>query len=117
MRQELGPMQALWNGTVIADSDETVLVEGNCYFPVESVRPGVLTGSKTRSLCPWKGLAGYYDVTTRGSVNHDAAWTYRHPTPFARRIKGKVAFWQGVQVGPAPRGVHVSQADHPGRNA
>jgi uncharacterized protein (DUF427 family) len=117
MRQELGPMHALWNGTVLAESDDTVVVEGNYYFPLESVRPGVLTASRTRSLCPWKGLAGYHDVTVHGSVNHDAAWTYRHPTPLARRIKGRVAFWKGVQVGPVPAGVKPVESDCPGWNA
>lgn len=80
MRQELGPMQALWNGAIIAESDDTVTAEGNLYSPLESVRTGVLTATKTHSLCPWKGVASYYDVMSHGSVNRDAAWTYRQPT-------------------------------------
>ncbi len=101
MTNERSPMQALWNGTVIAESDDTVSVEGNIYFPLDSVRPGILNATRTHTLCPWKGIASYYDISIRGNVNHNAAWTYRHPSPFARRIKNHVSFWQGVQVGPA----------------
>ena len=103
-------MQAIWNGTVIAESDDTVRVEGNYYFPLESVRPGTLIGTRMHTLCPWKGIASYYDITIRGTINHNAAWTYRHPSPFARRVKSRVAFWQGVQIGPAPAGVAASPA-------
>ena len=92
----LGAMQAIWNGTVLAESADTILVEGNVYFPSDSVRAGVLTVSMTHSLCPWKGVASYYDVNSRGSVNHDAAWTYRHPSPLARKIKGRVGEPSGV---------------------
>jgi len=98
------PMRAIWNGAVIAESDDIVRVEGNYYFPLDSMRPGTLTGTRTHTLCPWKGIASYFDVTARGTTNHNAAWTYRHPSPFARRVKHRVAFWQGVQVGPAPDG-------------
>ena len=117
MKNERRPMQAIWNGTVIAESDDAVRVEGNYYFPLESVRPGTLTGTTTHTLCPWKGIASYYDVTARGTVNHDAAWTYRHPSPFARRIRNRVAFWQGVQVGPAPGGVSASRDARQGERA
>jgi len=117
MKNELRPVQAIWNGTVIAESDDTVSVEGNYYFPLESVRPGTLTATSTHSLCPWKGIASYYDVTIRGTINHNAAWTYRHPSPFARRVKNRVAFWQGVQVGPAPGGNPASRAARQGERA
>ena len=117
MKNELGPMQAIWNGTVIAESDDTVSVEGSTYFPFESIRPGTLTGTKSHTLCPWKGIASYYDITIAGTVNHNAGWIYRHPSPFARRIKNRVAFWQGVQVGPAPGGMPASRADRQGERA
>ena len=117
MKNELRPVQAIWNGTVIAESDDTVSVEGNYYFPLASVRPGTLTATSTHSLCPWKGIASYYDVTIRGTINHNAAWTYRHPSPFARRVKNRVAFWQGVQVGPAPGGNPASRTARPGESA
>jgi uncharacterized protein (DUF427 family) len=106
MTKERTPMQALWNGKVIAESDDTVSLEGNVYFPLDSVRPGILTATRMRTLCPWKGVATYYDISIRGRVNHNAAWAYRHPSPLARRIKNRVSFWQGVQVGPA--GQHAS---------
>jgi len=115
MRRPGRPMQASWNGIVLAESSDTVVVEGRRYFPLGSVRPGVLTESKTRSLCLWKGMAHYFNVVAHGSVNPDAAWTYRHPTILARRIRGKVAFWQGVQVERSPGGVKKSTIS-PGRN-
>jgi uncharacterized protein (DUF427 family) len=117
MSSERRPMQAIWNGAVIAESDDTVNVEGNYYFPLESVGAGTLTGTKTHTLCPWKGIASYYDVTIRGTINHNAAWTYRHPSPFARRVKNRVAFWKGVQVGPAPGGNPASRAARLGERA
>ena len=73
-------------------------VEGNHYFPLDAVTPGVLTPTATRSLCFWKGVAGYFTVEVDGVAERDAAWTYRHPSPFARRIKGRVAFWGPVDV-------------------
>ena len=91
-------MQAVFNGQVIASSDDTVLVEGNHYFPLDSVRPQVLRASRTKSLCPWKGVASYYTVEAGGATGRDAAWTYRHPSPLARRIKNRVAFWGPVLV-------------------
>jgi len=92
--------RATWNGTVLAESDDVVLLEGNVYFPPEALVDEHFTTSGGRSLCPWKGIARYYDVTVDGSVNRSAAWTYHHPTPLARRIRHRVAFWHGVQVGP-----------------
>jgi len=111
------PMQAMWNGAVVAESDDTVSVEGNIYFPLESVRPGILTATRMHTLCPWKGIASYYDISIRGSVNHDAAWTYRHPSPFARRIKNRVAFRQGVQVGPTQQNPSTSPTALQGERA
>jgi uncharacterized protein (DUF427 family) len=82
----------------VAASDDVVVVEGNAYFPASSVRPGTLTPTRTTSVCPWKGLARYYTVTVDGQQLADAAWTYPHPLPFARRVKGRIAFWGGVDV-------------------
>ena len=90
--------RATWNGAVIAESDDVVVVEGNVYFPPEALVEGHLEPSRGRSLCPWRGIARYYDVVFDDRVYADAAWTYHHPTPLARRIKHRVAFWQGVQV-------------------
>ena len=90
--------QASWNGTVLADSDDVVIVEGNVYFPRESLAADQVQPTNGRSLCIWKGLASYYDVVVDGVTNPGAAWYYPHPTPLARRVKGRVAFWQGVNV-------------------
>ncbi len=89
---------ATFNGTVIAEAESTVMVEGNHYFPPDSSRREHLGDSRTRSLCPWKGIARYYDVVVDGIELSDAAWYYPHPSPFARRIRGHVAFWNGVEV-------------------
>ncbi len=91
-------MRAIFNGVTIARSDDTIVVEGNHYFPLDSVESGVLRRSRMRSVCPWKGLASYYDVTADGVRSANAAWTYRHPHPWVRRIKDRVAFWNGVEV-------------------
>lgn len=89
---------ATWNGAVLAESDQTILVEGNHYFPPAAVRWDLLRDSSTRSTCHWKGKAGYYDVVVDGSTNRDAAWTYPEPKSAASEIGGYVAFWRGVQV-------------------
>ena len=89
---------ATWNGTVIAQSDDIVTVEGNAYFPLESVRDGVLRPSETHTVCPWKGTASYYSVEVDGEVNPDAAWFYPEPKDAAKEITGRVAFWRGVEV-------------------
>ena len=89
---------ATWNGTVIAESDDTVVVEGNQYFPLESVRADVLTESSTHSVCPWKGTASYYSLTVDGQTNPDAAWYYPQPKDAAAEIRDHVAFWKGVEV-------------------
>jgi uncharacterized protein (DUF427 family) len=97
-------IRATWNGVVLADTPRTTRVEGNHYFPPESVRREHLIDSPTKSLCPWKGLAHYYTVTVDGEVNPDAAWYYPHPSPLARRIKNHVAFWNGVHIEGEPDG-------------
>ena len=89
---------ATWNGTVIAESDETVVVEGNHYFPRSSVRADVLQPSSQTSVCPWKGTASYHDIVVDGAVNAGAAWYYPDPKPAAAEIQDRVAFWKGVQV-------------------
>ena len=94
--------QAKWNGAVIADSDDTVVVEGNQYFPIEAVVASSLQPSETHTTCHWKGLASYYDVVVDGKVNSDAAWYYPEPSDAAANIKDRVAFWHGVKVEPAP---------------
>jgi uncharacterized protein (DUF427 family) len=92
-------MRAIWNGVVLADSDDTIVVEGNHYFPNESVHWQYFTTSRTHSLCPWKGVASYHTVDVDGVSNPDAAWFYLHPSPLARRVKNRVAFWNSVRVG------------------
>ena len=92
---------ATWNGKVIASSEDTVVVEGNHYCPIDSVTDGVLTLTDTQSVCPWKGTASYYSVVVDGDTNTDAAWYYPEPKDAAKEIAGRVAFWRGVQVGPA----------------
>lgn len=91
-------MRAIWNGTVLAESEDTVVVEGNHYFPAESLRAEYFAPSDHRSVCPWKGVASYRSVVVDGQVNPDAAWEYEHPSILARKIKGHVAFWRGVDV-------------------
>ena len=89
---------ATWNGTVIARSDETVVVEGNHYFPPESLRTQYFSPSRTTTRCHWKGTASYYTVTVDGQTNRDAAWAYRNPSEAALGFKDYVAFWRGVRV-------------------
>jgi uncharacterized protein (DUF427 family) len=91
-------VQAVWNGAVIADSTATVVVEGNHYFPLDSVNPDILRPSETTSRCPWKGTANYYSIEVDGQTNKDAAWYYAEPSAAAAEIKGRVAFWKGVKV-------------------
>jgi uncharacterized protein (DUF427 family) len=91
-------MKATWKGVVLAESDDTVVVEGNQYFPPESVNREYFRESETRTVCPWKGTASYYDVVVNGEVNRDAAWYYPQPKDAARQIKDHVAFWRGVKV-------------------
>ena len=91
-------MKAVWENKVIAESSNTVVVEGNHYFPVDSVNMEMLRNSTTHSHCPWKGEASYYDVVVGDEVNADAAWYYPEPKPAAQEITGHVAFWKGVTV-------------------
>jgi uncharacterized protein (DUF427 family) len=91
-------MKATWNNTVIAESDDTVVVEGNHYFPPDSVHQKYLQPSSKHTTCPWKGEASYYDVVVDGQTNSDAAWYYPEPKDAAAEIKDRVAFWRGVTV-------------------
>lgn len=92
-------VEARWNGQVIASSDDTVVVERNHYFPIESVDASVLRPSDTTSMCPWKGTASYHSIEVDGAMNRDAAWYYPEPKDAAKEIRGRVAFWKGVEVG------------------
>lgn len=91
-------MQAVWNNHVIARSDDTVVVEGNHYFPLDCVDPGVLRPISQTTSCPWKGTAHYYDLVVDGQTNPGAVWYYPHPKPAAAQIQGRLAFWKGVAV-------------------
>ncbi|HSD61394.1 MAG TPA: DUF427 domain-containing protein [Burkholderiales bacterium] len=91
-------MKAVWRDEVIADSERTIVVEGNHYFPAESVRLEFLRPSGTHTTCHWKGEASYYDIVVGGETNRDAAWYYPEPMEAAARISGYVAFWKGVKV-------------------
>lgn len=93
-------MKAVWKGTVLAESDETIVVEGNHYFPPGSVDSRYLKSAAMRSVCPWKGLASYYTVEVDGQCERNAAWTYRQTFPWIRKIRDHVAFWGGVEVRP-----------------
>lgn len=90
--------KAVWNGVTVADSDDTLVVEGNHYFPLSAVDAAVLRPSPHTSLCPWKGTAHYYSLAVDGAVNENAAWFYPEPKTAAAEIKGRVAFWKGVKV-------------------
>jgi uncharacterized protein (DUF427 family) len=90
--------KALWNGTVIAESEDTVVVEGNHYFPRSSLREDVLRESDTTSICPWKGTASYYSLELDGARSKDAVWYYPNPKPKAEVITDRVAFWKDVRV-------------------
>lgn len=93
-------MKATWNGKVIAESSDTVVVEGNHYFPLAAVDRSLLTESTTHTTCGWKGVASYYDLVVDGKVNKDAVWYYPEPLEAAKEIAGRVAFWKGVRVEP-----------------
>lgn len=94
------PVRAVWKGAVIAESDETIVVEGNHYFPASAVRGEHLAASDHHSRCPWKGQASYHDVVVDGERNPGAAWYYPDPKPAAEEIRGRIAFWHGVKVEP-----------------
>jgi len=91
-------MKAIWNGVVVAESDDTVLVEGNHYFPKSALKREFFTFSNHKSMCPWKGQATYFSLLVDGELNPEAAWTYADPKPEAEAIRGRVAFWKGVTV-------------------
>jgi uncharacterized protein (DUF427 family) len=91
-------MKAIWKGAVLAESDKTVLVEGNHYFPPESVRREYMRESATHTTCSWKGVASYYSIEVGADINQDAAWYYPEPKQAAAQIKDHVAFWRGVEV-------------------
>lgn len=91
-------MKATWNGHVIAESDDTEVVEGNHYFPADSIKREFFVDSSQHTTCPWKGEASYYSVVVDGQTNKDAAWYYPQPKDAAKQIKDRVAFWKGVKV-------------------
>ncbi|NNE69356.1 MAG: DUF427 domain-containing protein [Rhodothermales bacterium] len=91
-------MKAIWNGVVVAESDDTIVVEGNHYFPADSVNREYIAASDTTTHCPWKGMASYYHLEVDGERNQDAVWYYAEPRPAAVRVKDRVAFWKGVTV-------------------
>ncbi len=91
-------MKAIWNGKVIAESKDVVNIENNIYFPESSVNKEFLKESNTHTTCHWKGIASYYSIEVDGENNTDAAWFYRDPTELAKSIKGRIAFWKGIQI-------------------
>ena len=91
-------MQAIWNDKVIAESDDIITVEGNAYFPYDSIKKEYFSESDTTSFCGWKGMANYYNVTVNGKTNKDCTWYYAEPNEAAQKIKGRVAFWNGIKV-------------------
>lgn len=91
-------MKAMWNGVLIAESDDTVVVEGNHYFPAASLQRELVRPSDTHTTCSWKGVASYYDLVVDGNVNKDAVWFYPEPKEKAAQVKNRVAFWKGVTV-------------------
>jgi uncharacterized protein (DUF427 family) len=96
--KESGMTRAIWNGAVLAESQATKVVEGNYYFPPNSIDRSYFRPSQTHTVCGWKGTASYYDVIVNGESNRDAAWLYHDPLPAAAEIAGYVAFWKGVKV-------------------
>jgi uncharacterized protein (DUF427 family) len=94
----MGMAKAMWEGAVLAESDDIVVVEGNRYFPPEAVYWEYFKPNGQTTVCPWKGTASYYDIEVNGKKNAAAAWYYPEPKPAAKQIRGRVAFWKGVQV-------------------
>ncbi len=92
--------KAIWKNKVIAESGSTIMVEGNHYFPKESVKKDYLRESNTHTVCAWKGIANYYSIEVDGQINKDAAWYYPNPNTAASNIKDYVAFWRGVEIIP-----------------
>lgn len=91
-------MKAIWNGKIVAESDNTIVVEGNQYFPPDSIKKEYFSETDKHTICPWKGQASYYDVIVDNQANRDAAWYYPEPKDAAREIKNYVAFWNGVEI-------------------
>ena len=91
-------MKAIWNGKVLAESDDTIIIENNHYFPADSINREFFEDSDHHTTCPWKGLASYYSIKVDGDINQNAAWYYPSPKDAAKQIKDHVAFWKGVQV-------------------
>ena len=91
-------MKAIWNGKIIAESNQTINIEGNQYFPPESVNKEFLDTSETQTNCAWKGIASYYDLSVEGKINKDAVWYYPETSNLAKQIKGYFAFWKGVEI-------------------
>jgi uncharacterized protein (DUF427 family) len=104
-------VQAVWNGAVLAESDSTVVIEGNHYFEPESIDSRYFTPSERQTVCPWKGIASYYTIEVDGQRNEAAAWYYPDPSPLAAEIKDRVAFWHGVRI------VEVDDAERSGAAA
>lgn len=91
-------MKAIWNGKIIAESDDTIVIEGNHYFPKESLNKEFVKPSNTHTVCHWKGMASYYSIDVDGKLNQDAAWFYPEASKMAKSIEGRIAFWKGVEV-------------------
>jgi len=91
-------LKAVWNGKILAESDRTIVIEGNHYFPPETIRTEFFQESSTHTICPWKGTASYYDIRVEGLTNKDAAWYYPQPKEAAKEIEGYIAFWRGVRI-------------------
>ena len=91
-------MQAIWNDEIIAESDDIVTVDGNPYFPPDSIKEEYFQKTELTTMCGWKGMANYYSITVNGKTNKDCAWYYAEPNDAAEKIKGRIAFWNGVKV-------------------
>jgi len=91
-------MKAIWNNTILAESDDTVVIENNHYFPHDAINKNYFKPSKTNTVCPWKGTASYYTIEVNGKENKDAAWYYPDVSELAKGIKNRVAFWKGVEI-------------------
>ena len=91
-------MKAIWNGATLADSDQTIIIEGNHYFPPDSINKEFFQLSQTYTVCPWKGTASYYDITVNGKTNKDAAWFYPNAKDAAKEIENYIAFWKDVEI-------------------
>jgi uncharacterized protein (DUF427 family) len=91
-------VKAIWQGVTVAESDDTVIVEGNHYFPSDAIDPRYFVPSDTQTVCPWKGTASYYTLAVDGAENPDAAWYYPDPKPAASDVKDRIAFWRGVEI-------------------